>query len=507
VKILIAEDDGASRAILAQFLTRLGHDVVATADGQQALDVFRREDVPVLISDWMMPNLDGLGLCRQIRAEERANYTYVILLTVLGGKESYLEAMDAGADDFISKPFDVDQLHARLRVAERILGLQRELRHIELTHQQTVRQERLRALGMMASGVAHDFTNALSAIVGFSSMLLMRPADLNDTEKVRRRLELISTAGQDAAQLVRRLREFYRARDESEEFMPVDLNEVVTTAVSLTEPKWKAQTQALGHTIHVETTLPPIPLVDGNAAELRDVMTNLIFNATDAMPDGGVLTIRTAHDAGRGVVLLEVRDTGTGMTDDVRRRCLEPYFTTKGDRGTGLGLAMTYGIVQRHGGSIDLESEPGRGTVIAIHLPARTEQADAAPEARDDAVCRPLRVLVVEDEAIALEVLVECLTGDGHHVETATNGREGLQRFQAGWFDVVVTDRAMPEMNGIDLALNIKRIAPRKPVIIMLTGFGDEMALAAEKPPGVDYVIAKPITLGKLRDVLALVAS
>ena len=199
MKILIAEDDATSREILAHVLRQLGHEVVEAVNGEEAWAVFQREHVSLLISDWMMPGLDGLQLCRRIRAEQRPRYTYIILLTVLGGKRNYLEAMEAGTDDFITKPFDVDQLHARLRVTERILGLQTELREIELTREQVVRRERLRALGEMASGIVHDFTNAMSAVVGFSSMLLMRPGDLDDRTKVRHCLEMIYTAGEGAS--------------------------------------------------------------------------------------------------------------------------------------------------------------------------------------------------------------------------------------------------------------------------------------------------------------------
>jgi signal transduction histidine kinase len=379
MKILIAEDDATSRDILAHVLRQLGHEVVEAADGEEAWAVFQREHVPLLISDWMMPGLDGLQLCRRIRAEQRPKYTYIILLTVLGGKQNYLDAMEAGTDDFISKPFDVDQLHTRLRVAERILGLQRELQEIELTREQEVRRERMRALGEMASGIVHDFTNALSAVVGFTSSLLLRPDDLDDKAKVRHYLEMIYTAGEGAAQLVRRLREFYRPRGEGEEFLFVNLNDVVSTAVALTEPRWKAQVQAQGGTIDMRTRLGQIRSVDGNPIALRDVLTNLIFNAVDAMPKGGTLTIETGLDDTRSFVTLRVSDTGVGMTEEVRRRCLEPFFTTKGDRGTGLGLAMAYGVIHRHGGSIEFESPPRMGSTFLIRLPLRAARRRRPP--------------------------------------------------------------------------------------------------------------------------------
>ena len=505
MKILIAEDDAASRAILSQILKQLGHDVIVTVDGEQAWGIFLAEDVPLLISDWMMPGLDGLELCRRIREDNRAAYTYIILLTVLGGKANYLEAMKAGADDFITKPFDVDQLQARLRVAERILGLQRDLTRLELTQEQLVRQERLRALGEMASGVVHDLNNALVPIVGYTSLLLVEADGLDDRSRVREHLEMIATAGEDASQLVRALREFYRHRDHTEVFEPVILSELLGTVVSLTEPKWRVQTQAAGRTIRLVTELQDAGVVDGNSAELRDVFTNLIFNAVDAMPEGGTLTVRAVPDPATGSAVAEVSDSGTGMTLEVQRRCFEPFFTTKGQGGTGLGLARVYGIIQRHHGTIEIDSEPGRGTTIRIRLPLRvggelTREALTVPGAPP----RSLRILLVEDEPVPLQVVKRLLRGDGHSVVTAQNGLEALEKFQTGWFDAVVTDHAMPEMSGAELSLMIKRLAPRKPVIVMLTGVADVLD-AKEKPAGVDVIIDKPVTLPALREALALV--
>jgi signal transduction histidine kinase len=503
MKILIAEDDAASRTILSQILKQLGHDVIITMDGEQAWGIFLAEDVPLLISDWMMPGLDGLELCRRIRADGRAAYTYIILLTVLGGKANYLEAMRAGADDFINKPFDVDQLQARLRVAERILGLQRDLTRLELTQEQLVRQERLRALGEMASGVVHDLNNALVPIVGYTSMLLVRAEALDDRIKVREHLKMIATAGEDS-QLVRALREFYRHRDHTEVFEPVIVNELLATVVSLTEPKWRVQTQAAGRTIRLVTELQNAGVVDGNSAELRDVFTNLIFNAVDAMPEGGTLTVRATPDAAGSSAVAEVTDSGTGMTPEVQRRCFEPFFTTKGQGGTGLGLARVYGIIQRHHGTIEIDSAPGRGTTIRIRLPLRAFGARGGAAPPLAAQLRPLRVLLVEDEPVPLQVVERLLSGDGHAVVTARNGLEALEKFQTGWFDAVVTDHAMPEMSGAELALMIKRLAPSKPVIVMLTGVA-EVLDSKEKPAGVDIIIDKPVTLLALREALSIV--
>ncbi|MFQ5875240.1 MAG: response regulator, partial [Dehalococcoidia bacterium] len=202
-------------------------------------------------------------------------------------------------------------------------------------------------------------------------------------------------------------------------------------------------------------------------------------------------------------VVLEVSDTGTGMTDEVRQRCLEPFFSTKGERGTGLGLAMVYGIIQRHQGTLAIASEPGQGTTFLIRLPVHTEQAERKPQ-EAEGLSRRLKILVVDDEPPVREVATTYLTGDGHTVEIATNGCEGLEKFLAGWFDVVITDQGMPEMAGDQLATAIKKVAPDKPVVL-LTGFGDLMVASGEPPLGVDIILSKPVTLPALRQALAKV--
>ena len=200
----------------------------------------------------------------------------------------------------------------------------------------------------MASGIAHDFNNTLTPILGFSDLLLDRPEALDNKVEARRFLQLLRTSARDAANVVNRLREFYRPLDENEEFPVVDLAAIAAQAISLTEPKWRGQTQANGITIHVETNFQSVPPVSGNESAIREVLTNLIFNAVDAMPRGGVITLETVVENNQAVI--RVRDTGSGMTEAVRQRCLEPFFSTKGQQGTGLGLSMVYGIVERHRG-------------------------------------------------------------------------------------------------------------------------------------------------------------
>ena len=400
-----------------------------------------------------------------------------------------------------------------LRLADGIAKQAAVAIELHRTQRHIIEQERLNAVGKMASGLAHDFNNALVPISGYAEMLLEHPEILQDAVKSTKYLKLIMTGVEDAASVVSRLREFYRKREEGETYRPLSLNKMVEQAVALTRPRWRDEALGSGRTILVEADMRPVPRILGSESEMREMLANLIFNAVDAMPEGGLIRIRTGmREASASEetplaprvpqVFLEVSDTGTGMTEDVRRRCLEPFFSTKGERGTGLGLPMVYGIVKRHRGTMDIESTVGKGTTFIVLLPADTSLAREVQQRAQAPSSGPLHVLVVDDEPIARDVLSEYLMGDGHTVDTAVNGREAFEKFKAGRYALVITDRAMPEVGGDQLAAMVKEVSPDTP-IILLTGFGDLMNAAGEKPDGVDMVVKKPIRLATLREVLS----
>jgi PAS domain S-box-containing protein len=374
--------------------------------------------------------------------------------------------------------------------------LEDTLAQLKATQRQVLQQERLRAMGEMASGIAHDFNNTLSPIVGFAELLLRRP-DM-PSETAQQYVKLINTAARDAASVIRRLRELYRDRGESTPDAAVDLGRCLEEAIALTEPRWKSQAQGRGVNIKVVRDVENVPVILGDAAGIREMLTNLIFNAVDAMPEGGTITMRARVDGND--VLLSVSDTGIGMSEEVRRRCLEPFFSTKDQQGTGLGLSLVHATVQRHRGTLTVDSAPGQGTTFIMRLPVN-RQAPAAAAVEPPESARRLRVLVVEDDPLVRMAITEQLTSQGHTVESATNGLEGLDRFMSGRFDFVLTDRAMPEMGGDQLATTIKQLAPNKP-IIMLTGFGDLMDAKGEQPAGVDAVVGKPVTLDALTQAI-----
>ena len=393
-----------------------------------------------------------------------------------------------------------DRKQAEKQLHDRNRQLGDALAELNRTQQQVIQQEQLRGLGQMASGVAHDFNNALAPIIGFSEFLLQHPEKLADQAQVLKWLTSIHTCATDAAAVVRRMREFGRQDAGRDEQLPIDLNRVVLQTLELTEPRWKDQAQAMGRTIHIATDLQPVPLITGEEFAMREVLTNLIFNAVDALNQGGTLTLGTALRGGD--LILWVSDTGVGMSEETRQRCLEPFFTTKGQQGTGLGLSLVHGIVQRHGGTLEIASQPGRGTTVTLRLPIPRSAPQSENPPAESTQTKSLRVLVVDDEPLVCEVVTEWLTTDGHTVATAQNGAAALQQFRADQFDLVLTDKAMPDMSGEQLAVALHESGAAVPVILM-TGFGDLMKAAGEKPPHVRAILSKPMTGASFRAVLA----
>jgi CheY-like chemotaxis protein len=256
--------------------------------------------------------------------------------------------------------------------------------------------------------------------------------------------------------------------------------------------------------ITVVTELAAVPRVMGHDSQLREAFMNLVLNAVDAMPAGGTIVLRTRAEGER--VFVDVSDSGVGMSEEVRRHCLEPFFTTKGDRGSGLGLGMVYGIVHRHDGTLTITSAPGSGTTISLGFPAAPDAAADVVAAAPHDVAAPMRVLVVDDKPGVRHLLQELLESDGHAVEAVDEGSDAVDRLQQSPFDLVITDRSMPAMSGDELARLVKESARPLPVI-MITGFGVLMTAADERPFGVDIVLPKPVTRAALREAVASVTA
>jgi len=397
------------------------------------------------------------------------------------------------------------------RQAQLYQDLHKAYDELRQTQQAIMQQERLKALGQMASGIAHDINNALSPIIGFSDLIVQMQPGLSEASK--KHLRYIKTAGEDIAHIVQRLRDFYRPRSH-ESLKMLNLNSLVEQVVDMTRPRWRDIPQGRGVMVEMKTELDTAaPDFAGNETEIREALTNLILNAVDAMPQGGAITVRTRETRfGSGEesnlsehVVLEVIDTGVGMDEKTRQRCLEPFFSTKGKRGTGLGLAMVYGVMERHEGQIEVESEENKGTTFRLIFPViklETEETAAA----ETTLPGPFHILCVDDEPPLRELIREMLERDGHKIEVTDGGRAGIEAFRAAQqrnqpFDAVITDLGMPYVDGREVAAAIKRESPTTPVI-MLTGWGAFMKSDNSAPSQVDGILSKPPHLGEIRAIL-----
>jgi signal transduction histidine kinase len=518
-RILIVDDQVANICLLQNILSRVGYvNVKGITDPHEVLEAIEEFKPDLIILELMMLHLDGFQVMQKLGPIlSTDDWLPVLVLTADATAKTKSRALASGATDFLQKPFDASEIFMRIRnllqarhfreqlknqnesleeqVAKRTQELADALSQLKATQGQMVQQERLHAFSEMAGGVVHDFNNALMAVVGYSEILLRRPELLNDHKTVLEYLKTMNTAGRDASQVVTRLRDFYRPREQTDIFESLDFNALLEQIVPLTQPKWKNQALARGCTVSLRLELQKVPPISGNPAELRELLTNLVFNAVDAMPAGGVITLRTRSEDRQ--VVVEVADTGTGMTPEVRERCLEPFFSTKQDSGTGLGLSMVFGTIQRHEGMLEIDSEVGKGTTFRIRLPRRVATF-AAAEGAVEKLDRSLHVLVADDEEVSRDVVCKYLMGQGHTVAIAKDGCEALEKCMSGHFDLFIVDGSMPGMTGPQVASVLQRMNITQPLILLTGSSGVVVKDSAAE--GIALVLHKPVTEYELRE-------
>ncbi len=378
--------------------------------------------------------------------------------------------------------------------------LEQALAELERLQQEAMRQERLHALGQMASGIAHDFNNVLSVILSYAEMVDETLKKGFPGEHTQEDLQTIICAAKDGAQIVRRMREFYATTESSYEMAPVPVNELVNSTLTLTQPRWDTQARSRGITIRKHVVLEEGPRIMGNEAELRQALINILINAIDAMPRGGDLIVRTK--AREDLVIIEIEDSGEGMAPDVLANCTRPFFTTKGTKGTGLGLPMVVATVSRLGGRVDIQSEVGKGTCVRIELPAVCSDLQASGTAHQLIPIRPLKILLVDDDPVFVKAVSSLLVNEGHSVESVLRPLEALERICAGSYDVMLCDLAMPELSGLQLVELMRSRHCRVPVV-MITGTLESLNNAAADMAGVIHFLAKPFSIQRLNKVFA----
>ena len=512
MKVLVAEDNPFYACMLQASLKGWGYDVVLARDGEQAWRALNGDEPPKLaVVDWLMPGLDGLELCRRVRAARRDEPTYLIMLTSKNGKENLIAGLTAGADDYICKPFDLEELRTRIAVGRRIVDLQANLaaRVKELEHALSGAQK-MEAVGRLAGGVAHDFNNLLTVIISGSDILLDQLENAGQREFV----EMIKQAGERGASLTRQLLAFSRRQVLRPEILQLN---------TLLSDLQKLLARLIGEDIELRTELEPeLGCVRADPGQMEQVVMNLVVNARDAMPRGGRVTLHTRNvdvppgaDGPDGIppgeyALLQVSDSGCGMDEHVKAHLFEPFFTTKDlHKGTGLGLATVYGIVQQTGGHIRVESTPGQGSTFRIYLPRRAAEAPAPPPVEEPAAPASRRetVLLVEDEDSVRTMARQILL---HHCYTVLEARDGSEalRVSARWpepIHLMLTDVVMPQTSGHQLA---DLLRPQRPAmkVLFMSGYTDDAVVRHSVAETGQPFLQKPFTpavlTSKVREVL-----
>jgi signal transduction histidine kinase/ActR/RegA family two-component response regulator/predicted negative regulator of RcsB-dependent stress response len=374
----------------------------------------------------------------------------------------------------------------------------------EAQREQEIHAQKMAALGELSFGVAHNVNNTLTGILGRAQLLLRNSSD---PAKLEAGIEMIIKSAEDGAHIIRRIQDFARQRP-SREFEVVSIADLLKDACEMTRPRWESRSEfaPIRFVLHADCKAH----VKGDPVELREVLVNMIYNAVDAMPSGGEVRVSIQETRDRAVV--SIADTGTGMTMETKQRLFDPFFTTKGKAGTGMGLAVSFGIIRRHEGAIDVESEQGRGTTFRISLP----KVELAVERNTGTLIMPqeepqdqgkVRVLVVDDEEHVREVLIEALESEGCQVLSAQSGEIALALFDQyqGKFDAVFTDIGMPDMSGWELVTEIRERSKNVPLAI-ISGWADAISVETKNEVQANWIVPKPFDINKICDIAQEIA-
>lgn len=518
MKILLIEDDDLDAKAIERMLRRIGvlsFEVVRCDCLSLSLERLRAESFDVLLVDLGLP--DSVGVDIVSRLIEVSDHSAIIVQTGYNSESAAMEAMAAGAQDYLIKgQFDKDSLlrairyaHGRQQTENRLrevnAELEETLRKLLKTQGELVRSERMSAIGQMSCGIAHDINNALTPIVASADYLLSREQALDDRGNLKKMLGLIRTSAEDAAGVIKRLRSFYSAPDAPQEEKLINVEELLDDVRALTKPKWRNEARAAGKEIDFVIHCLPGCFISGNEGEMREALMNLVFNAVHASGSRGLISIRASRNSEE--VTISVSDDGAGMSEEMALRCFEPFASSKGADGTGLGLSTAHQIVQRTNGKIRVESIEGKGTTFFLQFPvAERKVEDPEVSLPSDAPSNFCRVLLSDDEEHVRLVTKTLLTQEGFDCETASDGEEAFRMFESGDYDLVITDRSMPGLSGDELARRVRESDSKIP-IIMLTGYGEFMLAADELPEGVTMVVPKPFNVEKLMSAIAQATS
>lgn len=507
--ILIAHRQPADLKFYQALVQKDLFNVVTVTNSDDALKWLNLHTPTAALFKTNLQPISGWDLIERIRSKTSDHYFPIAILESETGSAESLAAARTGADDVFSEGIGEDEFNRRIHVFFRLKLLHDRFNEtyerLTAARARLVKAERLSALGQMASGVAHDFNNVLSTILGRTERLLRT----HGLEKIGEDLRMIQRAATEGAKSVRRIQEFSRTISDMDS-TPLSVAEVVDDCVELTRLRWKDEAEKNGIRIKITNRIDPSLLTSANPGELREVFIKLFINAIEAMPNGGEIILRSSPPQGDERFVVEVEDTGVGMTPSVMKRVFEPFFTTKSEGATGLGLSIVYGIMTRLGGIIEVDSQPERGSVFRLWFPKASPAESAAPrrtlapmpvDLGPSPKSAKLRVLVVEDEASVRDLFVDVLGEEGYTVDEAECGRDAVTLLKSKAYDAVLTDLGLPDLPGWDVA-RVAKEQNGQTRVILTSGWGDDYSETYLQSRGVDHWLPKPVSLDELFSVL-----
>jgi signal transduction histidine kinase/CheY-like chemotaxis protein len=381
------------------------------------------------------------------------------------------------------------------KVAEKTEELKKSYEKLEHSQQELIQATKMKAIGTMASGMAHSFNNLLMMILGSSQLLMEKFKDTSADKQIR----TIEEAANNGAEIIKKLQKFGRSEDELSE-KPINLNEIIEETIEISNFKLSDQKRLHDITIGIQTNLESIPLVNGNVSELRLVLIDLLLNAIGAYKTSGIIVISTYSEGER--VVVKIKDKGVGIEKEVLEHIFDPFYKTENAHGDGLGLSQIYSIINQHGGTIKVESHPGQGTEVIIKLPAGpSAEPEEVPEERPLEQSSDKGIFVVEDEQMIRDLYVEVLEMKGHAVSAFSTAEDALEEWKKDGFKLIICDLGLPGMNGWEFISKIREEDTLIPIIV-LTGWGNEIGDERAKELDVQKVMAKPVSLEELMSTI-----
>lgn len=516
--ILIIDDIPDNLDMLTRMLMKRGYEVRPAITGELALTAVQVELPDLILLDIMMPDIDGYEICRRLKADERTRDIPILFISALHRELDKVKAFSFGGVDYITKPFNTEEVLARVEMHLALRNMQKQLQEQNLCLQQEIAERkkaeeerrqleaqlrqshRLEALGTLAGGIAHDFNNILSSLLGYIEVLLSEKFEESEEKDY---LERMYRIGERAASLVQQILIFSRSQEQ--QLTPTNIAPLISETLKMlraTIPTY------IDIREHIQPAYHPI-MADGT--QIGQLLVNLCINASYAMREkGGILEVRLEEihydedqeyifDLTTGPYLkLTIRDTGCGMPPELQEHIFEPFFTTKEPgEGIGLGLSVVHGIVKGHQGVITVESQPEKGTVFQIFFPVLGEREVQKESQYIKKVGKGEgSILIIDDEPDLVELYSLALTKLGYHVTSSLNGEEALEMFLTNpdQFDIVFTDQAMPHMTGEQLSQELLRIRPKLP-IILATGYSEIISEEKAKALGIRQFLKKPIRI------------